>query len=235
MTLLDQVLEASGGLGRWNELSQFTLHLSVGGTLFSRLGRAGDFKDLITEGSTRTQSLRFIGILDGRRFGSFQPDQVTIEDSDGRVLRTWRNPNLVFPDHADDPLDEELRLVFFCGLSVWNSVATPFLLSRPNVHLEELTPWHENDQLWRPLRAIFPSDVVTYSMEQIFYFDERGLQRRTDHDLLGIPVAHYSWAHQAFGGIVVPTLGRSLTRQPDGTVIRGPALVDLEIFDAAFE
>jgi hypothetical protein len=235
MTLLDQVLEASGGLGRWNELSQFTLHLSFGGTLLSHLGRAGDFKDVISEGSTRTQSLRFIGILGGERSGSFQPDQVTIEDSDGRVLRTWHNPNLVFPDRADNPLDQELRLIFFCGLSVWNYVATPFLLSRPDIHLKELTSWHENDQIWRRLRATFPPDIVTYSTEQIFYFDERGMQRRTDHILLGIPVAHYSWAHQAFGGIVVPTLRRSLTRQPDGTVIRGPALIDLEIFDAAFE
>lgn len=235
MILLDQVLEASGGLARWNELNQFTLHLSVGGTLLSHLARAGDFKDLISEGSTRTQSLRFIGISGGERSGSFQPNQVTIEDSDGRVLRTWCNPNLVFPDHAGDPIDQELRLVFFCGLSVWNCVAIPFLLSRPDVHLEELTPWHENDQLWRRLRAIFPPDIVTYSTEQIFYFDERGLQRRTDHDLLDAPVAHYSWAHQAFSGIVIPTLRRSLPRQSDGTVIRGLALVDLEIFDATFE
>jgi hypothetical protein len=34
------------------------------------------------------------------------------------------------------------------------------------------------------------------------------LQRRTDHDLLGRKVAHYSWAHQPFDGI--PTLRRSL-------------------------
>ena len=139
------------------------------------------------------------------------------------------------PDRAKDPLADELFLVFFCGFSIWNYLTTPFLLSRPDVHVEELSPWHENTQLCRRLRVMFPPDIVTHSAEQIFYFDESSLQRRTDHDLLGTPVAHYSWAHQAFCGIVVPTLRRSLTLQPDGTVIPRPALVDVEIFDAAFD
>jgi hypothetical protein len=76
---------------------------------------------------------------------------------------------------------------------------------------------------------------VTHCAEQTFYFDAAGLQRRTDHDLLDTKVAQYSWAHQEFGGIVVPTLRRSLMLQSDGTVIAKPALLDVEIFDAAFE
>jgi hypothetical protein len=69
----------------------------------------------------------------------------------------------------------------------------------------------------------------------VFYFDGNALQRRTDHDLLGARIAHYSWAHENFGGIVVPTLRRTLTLQPDGTVIAKPVLIDVEIFDAVFE
>jgi hypothetical protein len=34
---------------------------------------------------------------------------------------------------------------------------------------------------------------------------------------------------------VVPTLRRSQMLQPDGTVIAKPALIDVEIFDAAFD
>jgi hypothetical protein len=51
----------------------------------------------------------------------------------------------------------------------------------------------------------------------------------------GIQVADYSWAHQEFGGVVIPTLRRALTLQPDRTVIAKPVLLDVEIFDAAFE
>jgi hypothetical protein len=98
-----------------------------------------------------------------------------------------------------------------------------------------LPPWQEHSELWRRLRARFPPDILTQSPEQIFYFDEKALQRRTDHDLLGSKVAHYSWAHQTFNGIVVPTLRRSLILQPDGTATARPVLLDVEIFDALLE
>src|SRR6267143_272974 len=52
MALLDDAIEASGGLARWDRLKRFTLHLSIEGMLFSRIGRAGQFKDLTAEGST---------------------------------------------------------------------------------------------------------------------------------------------------------------------------------------
>jgi hypothetical protein len=235
MALLDDTIEASGGFARWNKLQRFTFHLSIKGTLLSRSGRAREFEDLIAEGSTHTQSVRFTGLTQGEKTGTYQPDLVTIENLDGQVLRTWLNPSLEFLDHAGDPLADELHLVFFCGFSIWNYLTAPFLLARPNVTVEELSPWTENDQSWRRLRAFFPSDIVTSSPEQIFYFDENCLQRRVDHDLFGTRVAHYSWAHQTFSGILVPTLRRSLSLRPDGTAIAKPILLDVEVFDATFE
>ena len=129
MALLDDVLEANGGLARWNNLRQFTLHLSVGGTLFSPLGGVKDFKDLTTEGSTRTQSIRFTGLMAGERCGSFQPDSVTIERPDGQILRTRNNPSLLHPNDAKSQLTDELHLIFLCGFSIWNYLTTPFSLA----------------------------------------------------------------------------------------------------------
>lgn len=235
MTLLDDAIEASGGMARWSGLKRFTLQLSIEGALFSRAGRPGGFKDMVAEGSTRSQSVRFTGFADPGKCGLYQPDCVTIESPEGNVLKSWCNPQQAFRDHARDTPWDESYLVFFCGFSVWNYLTTPFVLARPDIEIEELPPWHEHDQLWRRLRAVFPSGFVTHSPEQIFYFDATGLQRRTDHDLLDARVAQYSWAHQEFGGVVIPTLRRSLNLQPDGTAIAKPALLDVEIFDASFE
>jgi hypothetical protein len=235
MALLDDVIDASGGLARWNSLSRFTLHLSVGGTLFSGAGHAREFKDVTAEGSTRTQSVRFTGITGGQQSGSFQPDTITIESLEGEVLRSWRNPDLGFPEANAHTLADELHLVFFCGVAIWSYLTSPFLLAHPDVVIEELPPWPENAETWRRLRAQFPPNLVTLAREQIFYFDESALQRRTDHDLFGMKVAHYSWAHDSFAGIVVPTLRRAQTLRPDGTLIARPVLVDVEIFDAVFE
>ena len=233
MALLDDTIEASGGLARWSHLSRFTLHISIGGTLFARAGHGSDFKDVIAEGSTCRQSVRFTGVSGGEKCGAFQPDAITVESLDGQILRTWPNPSLA--DIGKDTLADDLHLVFFCGVSIWNYLTTPFLLTRPDVEVEELPPWQEHSELWRRLRARFPPDILSHSAEQVFYFDEKSLHRRTDHDLLGSNVAHYSWAHQTFNGIVVPTLRRSLTLQPDGTAAPRPVLLDVEIFDALLE
>ena len=235
MTLLDNAVAASGGLARWNNLQRFSLHLSIKGTLLSRTRRASQFEDLIVEGSTQVQSVRFTGRTQGQKSGIYQPDLVTIENLDGQILRTWLNPSLDSLDHANDPLADELHLIFFCGFSIWNYLTTPFLLAHPDLTIEELPPWTENDQTWRRLRALFPTHIVTASPEQIFYFDQNSLQRRVDCDLFGTRVAHYSWAHQSFSGIVVPTLRRSLVLRSDGTTVADPILFDVEIFDATFE
>ncbi|MBR0988966.1 hypothetical protein [Bradyrhizobium liaoningense] len=235
MALLDDVIDASGGMARWNSLNRFTLHLSVGGTLFSSAGHAREFKDVTAEGSTRTQSVRFTGITGGEHSGSFQPDAITIESLDGEVLRSWRNPSLAFPEVDPPALADELHLVFFCGVAIWSYLTIPFLLAHPDVVIEELSPWQENAETWRRLRARFPAHLMTLAPEQIFYFDESAQQRRADHDLFGMKVAHSSWAHDSFGGIVVPTLRRAQTVRPDGTVIAKPVLMDVEIFDAVFE
>ncbi|MET4278389.1 MULTISPECIES: hypothetical protein [unclassified Bradyrhizobium] len=235
MALLDDVIDASGGMARWNSLSRFTLHLSVAGTLFSSTGHASEFKDVTAEGSTRTQSVRFTGITGGEHSGSFQPDAITIESLEGEILRTWRNPSLAFTEAGSPTLVDELHLVFFCGVAIWNYLTNPFLLAHPDVVVEELPPWQENNESWRRLRAQFPPGLITLAPEQIFYFDDNALQRRTDHDLFGMKVAHYSWAHDSFGGIVVPTLRRAQTLRPDGTVVTKPVLMDVEIFDAVFE
>ena len=81
---------------------------------------------------------------------------MTIENLDGQVLRTWLNPSLEFLDHTDDPLADDLHLVFFCGFSIWNYLTTPFLLARPDVDSgRTVRHGQENDQTWRRLRACF--------------------------------------------------------------------------------
>jgi hypothetical protein len=235
MALLDEVMEASGGRARWDSFRRFTLQLSIDGALFSRMGSAGRFKDVAAEGSTRTQLVRFNGFPDPDKCGVYQPDCVTIEGAEGQLLRTWSSPHQSFREQVNNVPRDELYLVFICGLSVWNYLTTPFLLARPDVEVEELSPWREHEHLWRRLRAVFPSSIFTHSSEQVFYFDGGALQRRTDHDLLGTRVADYSWAHQSFCKIVIPTLRRSLMLRPDGSVVKTPPLLDVEIFDASFE
>ncbi|MCC8953266.1 hypothetical protein H8B02_07245 [Bradyrhizobium sp. Pear77] len=235
MALLDEAIEASGGLAHWTGLKRFSLQLSIQGALLSRAGHAKRFKNIVAEGSTRSQLVRFSGFAEPGESGLYQPDSVTIEDASGNVLRTWREPHRALRDQAESTTWDELHFIFLCGFSVWNYLMTPFILSHPDTTVEELPPWQEANQLWRRLKVTFPPGVTTHSPVQTFYFDASGLQRRVDHALLDTQVAHYSWAHQAFGRVVIPTLRRSLALKTDGTVVRSPALLEVEIFDATFD
>jgi hypothetical protein len=235
MTLLEDALNASGGMDRWQQLKRFTVHMSIDGALLARKGKAGLLKDVVAEGSTHTQSLRFMGFTAPDKCGVYRPDQVAIEALNGDPLQVRSNPRAAFLGHTDRTPWDDLHLAYFCGFTIWNYLTTPFLLTHPGVTIEELPTWREGAEAWRRLRAVFPDPIVTHSPEQIFYFDDEGLQRRLDYRTAAAEIAHYSSAHQEFSGIVLPTLRRSLRRDTDGAVIRKPASVNVEIFDASFE
>jgi hypothetical protein len=238
MTLLDEVLEANGGMDHWRRFQRFTVHMSIDGALIARKGKAGLMKEIVANGSIKTQSVRLTGFRAPDECVTYRPHRVAIEKLDGTVLQTRGNSRAAFLQDSEDAPWDDLDLVYFSGLSVWNCLAIPFLLAHPEIRTEELAPWREGVREWRRLRAIFPPSIPTYSSAQIFCFDSDRLQRRADYQLVaaGRPlVADYSSAHQKFSGITVPTLRRALEIGHDGVVVPKPALIDIEIFDVRFD
>ena len=101
MTLLDVAIEASGGLTKWERLKRFTLQLSVAGDLVVRANRSAQFKDLVAEGSTRSQLVRLTGFADPGVCGVYQPDRVDIEDAGGNVVRNEARRSRNVPTSRD--------------------------------------------------------------------------------------------------------------------------------------
>lgn len=233
MALLDDALAASGGVGRWQELTRFVAHISIDGSLTSG---GGNLRDMVAEGSTRSQCVRFSGFIEADQCAVCSPDRVAIERLDGRVLASRRRPGHHFPGEDNHHAWDDLDLAYFCGLFVWSCMTMPFVLLHPGVELEELPVWLERGQVRRRLRAVFSRDVVNCAREQILCFDSVGLLRRVEYRIdAGAGVMQHAWAHQSFSGITVPTLRRSVACRADGTVIARPVLTDVEIFDARFE
>ncbi len=237
MSLLEDALRTAGGVDRWHQLRRFTVHMSMTGATFAGRGWSGLLKDLVIEGSTKSQSLQITGFTAPDRRGSYCPHRVTIEGSDGQLLAERDNPRTAFAGHTNISAWDHLHLAYYCGYSIWNCLTVPFLLADPDFYTEELPPWHEDGETWRRLRVTFPLRVAAHSIEQIFYFDRKGFQRRADYTsaLLGhMRISQYSWAHQRFSGILVPTLYRSRCIDIHGKIMPSPVALDLEIFDASF-
>ena len=238
MALLDDVFEAHGGLDRWRGLRRFTVYFSIQGQLLAGKSERRALKELVAQGCTRAPSLRLTGFPDVETCVAYRPDRVISETLGGTLLTSRDDPLHAFPQPFDGALWDDLHVACFCGHLIWHCLTAPFLLAEADVKTEELSSWAERGETWRRLKAVAPAGHGMPARELILYFDRSGLQRRTDHvaiDAAGTSVAQYSWAHQAFSGIVVPTLHRNLALLPDGVVVRKPPRLEIEIFDVNFE
>jgi hypothetical protein len=236
MSLLNDALDAAGGLARWKELRRFTVYLSIRRDFVDKDLAAGLLNELVAEGCTQTQSLRLTGFVGPDKCCTYRPERVTIEHLDGTTLQHRNNPGSNF--RSGRSTWDDLDFTYFFGFSLWNYLTAPFFLVLPGVETEELSIWRENGKKWRRLVAIMPPSIITHASRQTIYFDSAGLQRRLDYNAIdanGPQIAEYLSAHHTFSGIVIPTLRRSTALSADGSTDAKRCCVDVEIFDALFE
>jgi hypothetical protein len=122
--------------------------------------------------------------------------------------------------------------------TLWTYLTVPFVLTQPGFETDELDPWVEDGEIWRRLRAVFPTRIASHSPEQLFYFGPDGLLRRHDYVMQvggNSATADYTDDHQVFGGMSFPTLRRAVRREPDGTTLPEPALLTMDITHVTVE
>jgi hypothetical protein len=237
MTLLAEVIESHGGASLWRQLRRFCAHMSIAGALLAGKGKADTLKDVIVDGSTRDQFLRFTDFTALNRRATYRPDRVTVESLDGQVLAARDEPRAAFGGHTDCTRWDDLHLAYFVGYANWNYLTTPFLLAGEGFVSEELAPCQEDGQTWRRLKVTFPPRIATHSPEQTFYFDQQGLQRCVEYRAIaagGARFVEYTWAQEEFSGIIVPTQ-RSACRIASNGITTDPPSVTVELHDVAFE
>ena len=237
MGLLEDALAASGGLDLWRRMSRYTLHLSVGGAFCSRKCDSAQLKDLVVEGSTYQQSLGINGFSGLSQRALYRPDWVALEGPEGQLREERKAPPEELRGRLRTGIWDELQLAYYCGYSIWNYIAVPFVFAEPDVTTEELEPGTGLADNWRRLRVRFPPRLMTHAPEQTFYFDRDAVLRRLDYttEHEGKRIAQLFSGHQRFSNILIPTLSRSLRISPDGVLPTKPSMLDIEIFDVVFE
>jgi hypothetical protein len=98
--LLETVIEALGGLERWNQLSTISARLTQGGALWALKGQPGVLDDVVVTASLHEEraSHRPFGAAD--RHSAFTPERVAIETDAGTVLETLDHPRASFAGHS---------------------------------------------------------------------------------------------------------------------------------------
>lgn len=236
MKLLDEVLAAYGGVGRWQQIDTIAIHQNVGGVLWSLKQVDGILDESTVEIRVQEQRAWHRPLPEPGMRSAYTPDRVVIESDDDahREVQTLRDPRASFAGHTLTTPWSPLQLAYFAGYAMWTYLSEPYSLTFPGVHTEELGDWHEDGQTWRRLGVRYPDTIATHSADQVLYVDSDGLLRRRDYQVDvagGTPAAHYMDEHREFDGIVLPVKRVVHGRDEHGRKVPEPITVSIDIDD----
>jgi hypothetical protein len=233
-TLLSLVVEAHGGLDRWSRVSAMLVRATVGGAFWERKGQPGILGDVTFEIDPRYQRVTIISFAGAGTASHYdaETDSILIETSDGKVLQESGDVRRSFDGFDRTSKWDTFQAAYFISYGMWNYMTEPFMLTYPGVEAHEIEPWEEDGQRWRRLHVLFPRTTTTHNSEQVFYYDESGMQHRMDYapEVNGnVLVAQYQYEPKAFDGIVVPTRRVVRLRSEDGIadMSTGSILIDI--------
>jgi hypothetical protein len=235
--LLDEVLEAHGGLDRWRQFSRAEANVITGGGLFPLKGL---MPDLSTRRMTvwlkeeRASVLPF-GAPDQR--AAFTPERLAIEKLDGTLVAEWAHPRSNFIGHAMSTVWAPVHRAYFNGYAMWTYLNTPFVLQWPGVEVTEEEPWTDGGETWSVLRVYFPDHIATHCALQHFYFGPDRLLRRHDYNVDiagGFATAQLTTGYIESCGIKLPSQRRAFAMGPDRRPIPELLLVAIDLSNVVF-
>jgi hypothetical protein len=235
--LLDLVIEAHGGLERWNQLDAVSARLIQGGAEWTLKGHEGVLADVFARASLHEERESHHPFGAPNLRSEFTPGRVAIETMEGEVIEAMDQPRASFAGHTLETPWTRLQLAYFVGTAMWTYLTQPFTFALPGFETKELEPWREGDEEWRRLRVVWPSYLATHSTEQTLYFGQDGLIRRHDYDVEiqgGSGGAHFMSDYAQVSGIMLPTKHRIFPRGADDQALTEPLLVSIDLSEIAF-
>ena len=234
--LLQVAVDAHGGLSRWNQLKRVKASLSITGAIWQMKGKPDILNDVSIEAELHKE--RLTTHFNGKGIRTvFEPNRVIVETEGGRLVDNRNDPRSAFRGHTRQTPWDDVHVAYFSSYALWNYLTIPFLYTYSGFVTEELAPWQENGEQWRPLKVTVPDSVASHSREQVAYFGPDGLLRRHAYtvDIMGGAAGlNYASDLRNVDGIVVPTKRRVYASDANNQKIPEPVLVAIDIREIAF-
>jgi hypothetical protein len=234
--LLRSVLNAHGGIDRWNSYHTVDANIVTSGSLWGTKGLVQDtsVRRMTVSLHEQRASLTPFG-APGQRT-NYSPERIAIESANGSVLAELVQPRVSFSGHQMNTAWSPLQRAYFNGYALWTYLTTPFLLAMSDA-VQELDPWIEGDEEWRRLRISFPHYIATHSETQDFFFDENYHLCRHDYSVDiagGFHAAQYVSDYIEANGIFLPTKRRAFKRDANDFPLRDELMVAIDLSDIRF-
>ncbi len=171
------------------------------------------------------------------RVGHFTPNRVWIEGPQGELLQERCAPGATFRTVRHWFWWDQLDVLYYCGLCLWQALCLPFTALRSGCEVQELEPVDLAGERWQLLRLVLPADVPGTAPEQVLYADAGGLIHRIDYapTLYGAfwRVGQTLADHDVFDGFVHATRRRVYPSLPNGQMLRATRLGWLDLDDVS--
>jgi hypothetical protein len=229
--LLELVIEAHGGLSRWNDVSSVEIDLSITGAIWYVKGQPDVLKNISMVVETRRERVVTSFVGQDRRT-VFEPEEVVIGRLDESTEEIRQNPEESFAGQTTESPWDAVQVAYFSGEALWTYMNTPFLFTQDRFKSEEIDSIQVEDETWRRLKVTFPQEVKSHTRDQIFCYASNGLLRRHDYvvDILGGATGlNYASDYREVGGIMFPTKRRVYAYQGNYELVPEPLLVGVDI------
>ena len=236
--MVQEIVEAHGGVKLWRSLDTIEAQLSAWGFLFTTKFRP-TLTRVAVSASTREPRFVFHDFpAPGLTAELIGDEEVRIVAGDGDIIARRAKPRSAFKQLRRKFYWDRLDFTYFGGYATWNYLVTPFLFLRDGFDFEVLEPAKDTASPWLRLQVTFPDDVPTHCRKQIFYFDQKRYLRRVDYtaEVVGrwARAAHICENYRDFGGLNAPTRRRVHPLFFGNKPLPGPVLVALEIYSIRF-
>lgn len=213
--LLDEAIDAHGGLARWREFDSLSATLVTSGEFWSMKGLIQDVDPRRMTIDLHRQWACVAPFGDPSWHSEFTPARVAVVARDGTVIAERSEPRSAFTGHAQATPWDPLHRAYFNGYALWTYLSAPFVLAEPDFGIDEIPPVQVAAESWRGLRATFPGRIASHSRQQDFYFGPDGLLRRHDYHVDvagGFAVAQLVSEHVEVQGLRFATRRRAYRR-----------------------
>lgn len=130
MNLLDEVVDAYGGIERWSGVEFIRIHQKIGGGLWKLKEVDGILDDSIVEIEPKTQRASHRPLPRPGFRSSYSPDLVRIE-TDEQIPQTVESlpaPRESFAGHTLETPWTHLQLAYFAGYAMWTYLSEPYIV-----------------------------------------------------------------------------------------------------------
>jgi hypothetical protein len=234
--LLEQVLEAHGGLRQWQRLSDLVTGVQMEGHLCPRGSASTSIPESQGFFSLRQQNIVLV-IDGGSQTISIEPDLVTSIENRGPRLKTLSIHELPSGVVSFDDRSELLRTAYVLGFAIRHYVTAPFLYLSPGFNTEEVASWNGDGEAWRVLKISFPSNIEARTRVQYAYYGQDGLLRRTRYKLDGsdsMECVNYVSSYDQVNGIWLPVSREISVCDSEGVRLPNQVLAKIRLLNPFF-